>query len=89
MLRQIDNACTDLLSQASARDGQISEYVSRILDAMEYDVPYTANRIMEMLGIKSKETFRKNYLHPAIEMGLVQMTIPDKPRSRNPRYVKR
>lgn len=60
----------------------------RMLDVMEYDVPYTANSIMARLGLKSKETLRKNYLNPAIELGFVKMTIPDKPQSKNQRYVK-
>ena len=55
---------------------------------MEYGVPYTSKAIMDKLGLKSKETFRKNYLNPAMEMHMVEMTIPDKPRSRNQRYVK-
>lgn len=54
----------------------------------KYDVPYTSNDIMERLGLKSKETLRKNYLNPAMELGLIRMTIPDKPNSRNQRYVK-
>lgn len=45
--------------------------------------------VMEMLGIKSRETFRKNYMNPALEMGIVTMTIPDKPNSRNQRYVRK
>ena len=60
-----------------------------MLAVMEYDVPYTASAIMEKQGLKSKETFRKNDMTPAIEEGLVEMTIPDKPQSRNQRYVKR
>ena len=55
---------------------------------MEYDVPYTSNDIMARLGLKSKETLRKNYINPAIELGLIRMTIPDKPNSKNQRYVK-
>lgn len=39
--------------------------------------------LMEKLGLKSRETFRKNYMNPALELGIVQMTIPDKPNSRN------
>ena len=35
---------------------------------MEYGVPYTSKTIMDKLGLKSKETFRKNYLNPAMEM---------------------
>ena len=89
MLCQIDNAFTDILGQASAKEGQISEYVGRLLEVMDYDVPYTANQIMEKLGIKAKENFRQNYLRPAMELGLVEMTVPDKPRSRNQRYVKK
>ena len=43
---------------------------------------------MEKVGLKSREGFRKNYLRPAIESNLIRMTIPDKPNSRNQRYVK-
>jgi len=53
-----------------------------------YDIPYTALNIMTELGLKSRETFRKNYMNPAIEMGMVRMTVPDKPNSRNQRYIK-
>ena len=45
--------------------------------------------LMEKLGLKSKETFRKNYMNPAMELQLVQMTIPEKPKSRNQRYIRR
>ena len=54
----------------------------------KYDLPYTAYEIMAQLGLKSKETFRKNYLGPAIRAGLVKMTLPDKPKSKNQRYIK-
>ena len=55
---------------------------------MDYDIPLTANEIMKRLGIKSKETLRGSYLNPAIENGLVKMTIPDKPNSKNQKYYK-
>lgn len=32
--------------------------------------------------------FRRNYLRPAVDMTLIRMTIPDKPNSRNQKYVK-
>lgn len=44
---------------------------------------------MEKLNLKSREGFRRNYLSPAMERNLVEMTIPDKPNSRNQRYMKR
>jgi len=52
-------------------------------------VPYTSNYLMEKIGIKTKDSFRNNYLRPAMELELIHMTIPEKPRSRNQRYVKR
>lgn len=89
MLRQIDAVLDDILRQTSEDSEQITEYVKKLLAVMEYGVPYTAGTIMEKLGLRSKETFRKNYLNPAMEMHMVEMTIPEKPRSRNQRYIRR
>ena len=88
MLFQIDKILDDVSTQISDDSGQLSECVKRLLDVMEYDMPYTGSSLMEKLGLRSKEGFRRNYLHPAIEMNLIRMTIPDKPNSRNQRYVK-
>ena len=88
MLSQIDKILDDVSAQISADNEQLSEYLKRLLDVMEYDVPYTSNTLMDKLGLKSKEGFRRNYLRPAIDMNLIRMTIPDKPNSRNQRYVK-
>jgi hypothetical protein len=35
------------------------------------------------MKLKDDEHFRKAYLLPAIEAHLIEMTIPDKPRSRS------
>ena len=56
---------------------------------MEYEVPYTSTVLMEKLGLKSKETIRKNYMKQAMELQLLQMTIPEKTKSRNQRYIRR
>ena len=58
------------------------------MGVMEYDVPYTALALMNELGLKSRASFRQNYLVPALELNLIKMTIPDKPNSRNQRYIK-
>jgi ATP-dependent DNA helicase RecG len=39
-----------------------------------------------MLGLKHAEHFRKTYLLPAIKAGFVEMTRPDKPKSRLQKY---
>ncbi len=88
MLMQIDKILDEVSVQISESSEQMTEYLKRMLDVMEYDVPYTATTIMEMLGLKSKETFRKNYMNPALELNLVRMTIPDKPNSKNQRYIR-
>lgn len=88
MLEMIDKILDEVIVQVNRENAETSEYVKRLLESMEYDIPYTANTIMENLGLKSKETLRKNYLNPAIELGLIKMTLPDKPKSKNQRYVK-
>ena len=88
MLDMINQILDEVILQVNRSNAEVSEYVKRMLAVMEYDVPYTSNSIMEALGLKSKETLRKNYINPAMELGLIKMTLPDKPNSRNQRYVK-
>lgn len=88
MLNMINQILDEVILQVNRSNSEVSEYVKRMLAVMEYDVPYTSNSIMEALGLKSKETLRKNYINPAMELGLIKMTLPDKPNSRNQRYVK-
>ena len=89
MLKTISNVLDEVISQSSISAFSGSEYVKKLLECMEYDIPYTASALMNMLGMKSRDSFRKNYLTPALDAGLIEMTIPDKPSSRNQRYVKR
>lgn len=88
MLSQIDKILDELSVQISDDYQQIPESVQKLLAVMEYDISYTGNALMEKLGLKSREGFRRNYLRPAMEMHLIHMTIPDKPNSRNQRYIK-
>ena len=88
MLLQIDKILDEVSAQVNEENGYISEHIKKLLGIMEYDVPYTSNVLMGKLGLKSKEGFRRNYLSPAIEMNLIRMLIPDKPNSRNQRYIK-
>ena len=86
MLDRIDEVLDRVIAQE--RGGGQTEQVRRLLAAMEYDTPYTAAALMRLLGLKSRDALRNNYLNPAIEEGLIQMTVPDKPTSRNQRYIK-
>ncbi len=88
MLTQIDKILDDICTQIEDDREQTSEYVKTLIEVMEYGVPYTSRTLMEKLGLKSKEGFRRNYLNPAVRMKLVRMTIPDRPTSRNQRYIR-
>lgn len=89
MLKQIEDILEEISGQPAEEGEPLTEYVKKMLAVMEFGVPYTSRAIMDKLGLKSKETFRKNYLGPAMALKMVEMTIPDKPRSRNQRYIRR
>ena len=74
MLSRIDRILDDISVQIREDNEQLTEYLKRLLEVMEYDVPYTSNALMNKLGLKSKEGFRRNYLRPAIDMDLIRMT---------------
>lgn len=88
MLKMIDESLDSVLESTQKESRNISEQVNRLLDVLDFDSPISANEIMKRLGIKSKETLRSSYLNPAIKNGLVKMTIPDKPNSKNQKYYK-
>lgn len=88
MLRMIDETLDEVLESSKKESQNISSNVNRLLEVMDYDIPLSANEIMARLHIKSKETLRSSYLNPAIQNGLVKMTLPDKPNSKNQKYYK-
>jgi len=46
----------------------------------------TAKEIMGEVGLKHWKTFQMNYLNPLLDAGLLERTIPDKPRSSKQKY---
>lgn len=42
--------------------------------------------MMEIVEIEQRRTFQRNLLYPAMEEGLLEHTIPDKPKSRYQKY---
>ena len=50
--------------------------------------PRTREEIQAFVGIAHRERFRAKILKPLLESGMLRMTIPDKPNSRNQRYVR-
>ncbi|MDR1540267.1 MAG: Fic family protein [Clostridiales bacterium] len=64
---------------------QVTDQVKRLMSVLGAKT-LSAAELMELLELKHRPTFRKNYLHPALEHGLIEMTLPDTSNSRNQRY---
>ena len=48
----------------------------------------TREEMMDYLGLENREHFRKTYLKPLLESGRIRMTIPEKPKSKNQKYIR-
>lgn len=57
----------------------------RILRALR-DETLSAAELMRRTGLSHMPTFRKNYLNPALEQGLIERTVPDRPNSSRQKY---
>ena len=68
--------------QATVQDG---DHVQRLISVMEQR-EYNLTELMSLLGLSHRPTFQQNYLNPAIAAGLIERTIPDKPKSPKQRY---
>ncbi len=64
---------------------QVTDQVARLLAALGEEEK-SASEIMVSLGLRHKPSFRESYLRPALDLGLIEMTVPDKPRSSAQKY---
>lgn len=51
-------------------------------------VPRTTKEIFERLGVTYDNKSRKRYITPLLDLGYLEMTIPENPRDRNQKYRK-
>ena len=64
--------------------GQVTGHVQRLLAVCEGTL--SRQELQERLGLRHRDSFQQNYLQPALQAGLIEMTIPDKPRSSKQQY---
>lgn len=72
-------------AQTENTEKSISVPIKLLLEKLDGDTLF-AQQIMERLGLKSRASFRKVYLVPALEQKLIEMEYPDKPNSSKQRY---
>ena len=77
----ITQATTDVTTEVIT---DVSPEVQRLTLAIETET--SADRLMELVGIKQREDFRIRFLKPAIGAGMVEMTQPNSPRSPTQKY---
>ena len=87
MLNVINKAVQDILNDTKNHYNHISSQLTALLGVIE-SYPQSAKELMQKLNLKSLVGFRKNYLQPALKAGLIGMTEPDKPTSKNQKYFK-
>lgn len=64
---------------------QVSDQVAALLKCLAKG-RLSALECMKKLGLSHRPTFRKNYLQPALDAGLIERTLPDKPNSSAQKY---
>lgn len=87
MLDVINNAIKELVDDAKSHSNHLNNRIAELLKVIE-PYPQSATELMEKLNLKSRAGFRNNYLQPALDAGLIGMTEPDKPTSKNQKYFK-
>lgn len=73
------------MSQVRTELGVEQEKIKLLIDLVKQAA--LAADLMQALGQTNRTRFKKNYLNPLIEAGLVKMTQPDSPNSPTQRYV--
>jgi ATP-dependent DNA helicase RecG len=81
-----NQATLQVTPQNSPQDSlQVEAELYQLLQIMG-ESSHTRTELMEQMGLSDRKNFRNRYLQPLLEQGLIQMTIPDKPNSRNQKY---
>ena len=63
---------------------QVTPQVQQVLEACDGDLD--RNELQTRVKITDRKYFRTDYLRPALDQHLIEMTIPDKPQSSKQRY---
>ena len=85
MLQVIYQAISDVQNATDQVGDQVSDQVEKLIEQLRSG-PKSAVELMASLNLSHRPTFRKNYLRPALDAGIIEMTRPGKPQAKNQKY---
>ncbi len=62
----------------------VTEHVERLISILTEEM--NRPQLQEAMKLQDRSHFSSAYLEPALKAGLVEMTVPDEPKSRKQRY---
>jgi len=77
-------ALIELLQTEQVRE-QVTEQVERLMSVLGKET-LSAKELLSKLKLRHRQSFSNLYLKPALELGLIEMTLPDKPNSSKQKY---
>lgn len=63
---------------------QVTPQVKELLSVLKSEM--SRDELQAALGLQDRKSFSARYLKPALNAGLIEMTIPEKPNSRLQKY---
>lgn len=63
--------------------GNIETLTSKMINEKQYSI----QDLLALIDMKHRGNFCEKYLNPALNLGVIKRTIPDKPTSKNQRYI--
>ncbi len=64
--------------------GHVADHVEQLVAVLAG--PMSRGQLQDSLRLRDRHHFTNVYVRPALEAGLIEMTLPDKPTSQNQRY---
>jgi hypothetical protein len=80
-----DTAKTESSKLGSKKSSKLAVSEKQILELCK--VEKSLKEIAQYFGYSDVYKFKNNYVNQLLEQGKLQMTIPDKPKSRNQKYI--
>lgn len=89
MIRMLKETILETISNQGKPETGTKQALSRHqAELLEYcRVERSVSEMMSFIGRSDRTKFRKAFISPLLEAGFLEMTIPDKPKSPNQRYV--